>query len=198
MPLGVKLRLAATLLGAVPGARAELRGYNGNRILVGAHPACDLTPAQFRLLAHLAGPPGHAGAAVPFAAAVCEVELAGALVPEGAGLYRRRTAEGHQQRWWATDLPAPAVAHLLAGHRARPGWSLSATALADPTLGTTAVCVDGGRAAGGARPGRATPGGATAGGMMAGGTMLDAELDAGAFALLGACLVAELERSLND
>ncbi|MGD9753018.1 MAG: hypothetical protein AB7W59_18660 [Acidimicrobiia bacterium] len=139
MPVETKLRLASVLMGAVPDARALIRRRDGAAILAGRHPACDVSASQLRLLAFaVAHRCSGAAAAV---GELRDVELAGALAPEGAGLYRRHTGDGREERWLATTLPPVAVTHLVEEHAERYGPGITVDVVADHDLGASALCL---------------------------------------------------------
>src|SRR5262245_12883948 len=91
-----RLRLAVALAHAVPDARLHLDRWGGHRVVAGAHPSADLTVCQLRqvVLASLR-PDG-----VDWTRFVRSVAIDGNLVDLGAGIYRRRTAAGGEQRWF--------------------------------------------------------------------------------------------------
>ncbi|MCU0260133.1 MAG: hypothetical protein MUE78_03855 [Ilumatobacteraceae bacterium] len=130
-----RLRLAVVLAHPVEGASVELECWDGQRLVVSAHPAADLTVCQLRQVVLASARPDQPD----WTRIVAAVSVGGALVDLGAGVYRRRE-RGLEQRWFVADLVPDGVAAVLReidpGHHA-----VEARVVADLDLGAAAVCI---------------------------------------------------------
>ena len=174
----VQVHLAAALVHAVPGAEAQLRCGDRERLVVSRHPAADLTPSAFRqlVIAARANPlEPHATTGVG-ALAVRELTIGGAIQDLGGGVVRSVDVIGGEQRWLATTLAWDAVQRLLASWPADDAAvrGVAATIAPDPELGVTLL--------------RLTED----------GTVSDTDLDRTAASASAALLVEELVASLDS
>jgi hypothetical protein len=139
-------RLTVCLLHTAPGTSATITTPDGRRLVVG-HQLRDAATTPCELRAGLLQP---RVAGVPHVADVIgSIELVGGLVDLGAGVHQRTSVDGGDERWFATTLPAPAIAAIAA--TCPPDVDHADVELrvcADPDLGACAVRLSAPRTAG--------------------------------------------------
>lgn len=145
LPSTERVRLAACLVHAVPGAAATVTTATGDRLLVARHRGdATLDPCRFRaaLLAPLRLGTRH------LADVVAGIEIVGGVVDIGGGLYQRSHPAGEDERWFVTPLDADRVVAIAAACPLDlPDGAVDVRVCADTALGACAVRV--GAAAGG-------------------------------------------------
>lgn len=103
-----RLRVAAALSHAVPGAELRLVTDRGERIVVGHHPTADIDPCALRRVVAASACPSNPD----FSRRIAEVSVCGALLDMGGGVLAS-VIDGVEQRWVASLLRPTRVAELL-------------------------------------------------------------------------------------
>ena len=128
------VRHAAALAHAVAGVSLRLRAPNGERLVVGRHPAADIGPCEWRRF--VAAPASLRLAR--FRSAVDLERIEGVVRPLGGGAFGDRRTAG--VRWLTTDLDQPEVVQVLQAadgeHRVHTGVDVGdVTAVIRPDVG---------------------------------------------------------------
>lgn len=133
------IRGASALVHAVPGAAMEVALPCGATMVVGHHPAADVSPCEWRRFLLEARDPGLSSVRTHFRVRT----IGGALVPISGGVFADRGDPA--VRWLCTELDARSSATALR-HASGDGFdvvsdAVSATVRPDPHLGVTVVGV---------------------------------------------------------
>jgi hypothetical protein len=131
-----RLRLAVAVGHAVHGAELRLHTDSGDMFIVSTHPAASIDPCAMRGLVAASASPAKPDVSEH----IVSVELTGAVVDAGGGVYRV-VRQGHEQRWIPSLLHTSRLAELLDPLRLDgvTDDDLHATLKSDAQLGVTLV-----------------------------------------------------------
>lgn len=132
-----RMRLAVALAHPVAGASVVVRCVDGQQIVAGSHPAADLSVCELRRVVLASRRPDQPD----WTRIVDDVTVSGSLGDLGAGIHRRRTREGVEQRWFAALLDPDTVLAVLRGLDTSGAPAVEGRVVADTDLDTAAVCI---------------------------------------------------------
>ncbi|WP_040491965.1 hypothetical protein [Ilumatobacter nonamiensis] len=133
-----RLRLAAALCHAVPGAQLRLHTDRDETVVVGHHVGADIDPCAMRRVVAASACPHQPD----LSAHLSGMEVGGALIDLGGGVAGSQHA-GREQRWIASLLPADRIISILddSGSGLIPDDAMKATVKPDPGLGVTVLMI---------------------------------------------------------
>lgn len=130
-----RLREAACLAHAAPGATLRLHAGDTHALLISRHClGADFDSCRFRAVMM-----GRTG--VHLAATITGIQFLGGLVHQGAGLYAGNGPDGKGSRWFTTTLEPQQLSHLIATRPPTTGDGIEIVVKPDTGLGLRAVCV---------------------------------------------------------